>query len=63
MLAFNLFVESIPSQGRIVKGWHLQADQILEFSTLADGQDIFLKVNDVLYAISIGHAITMFSES
>jgi antidote-toxin recognition MazE-like antitoxin len=40
----SLFV-TIPK--KIVKEWNLKAGQIVEFSTLAEGVDVFLKVRKV----------------
>ena len=41
----SLFI-SIPK--RMVKQWDLQPGQIVEFSTLVEGQDTFLKVKKVV---------------
>lgn len=41
----SLFV-TIPK--KIVQDWQLQAGQIVEFSTLVDGQDSFLKLKKIL---------------
>ncbi|HEY3094480.1 MAG TPA: hypothetical protein VGJ42_01850 [Nitrososphaera sp.] len=40
----SLFV-TIPK--KIVKDWQLKAGQIIEFSTLVEGQDIFVKLRKV----------------